>query len=54
MLKHHIKAENIFGSDEDPSSAEYNKIIADISRKLRAGKRKVPMERYLIIFVFVG
>ena len=54
LLEHHIQAENVYGTGDEPSSKEYNKILQEISARLRAGKRKEPMERFLIIFLFVG
>ena len=38
----------------DPSSKEVSDAFASISKQLREGKKKMPTENYLLVFLFAG
>ena len=44
----------IIAYDSNPSRKEVEQGFAQISAKLRDGKKKTPMKRYLVIFLFAG
>ena len=49
-----FKKESIDDLSEDPTSREVDKVFNRISKKLKDGKKKQPMEKYLILFLFAG
>ena len=54
LEKYQIKTKNVYNLSNNPTKGEVERGIAQLSARLRAGKKKRPMERYLIIFLFAG
>ena len=52
--KYGFRKRNVFDLSENPSrkDVEYNLIV--ITKMLRQGKKKKPLEKYLVIFLFAG
>ena len=54
LEKYGIQTKNVYNLCDNPTQRDVETAINQISKKLREGKKKVPMERYLIIFLFAG
>ena len=54
LSKYGIKSKHLYNLDKNPTSRDVETAMKQIGKKLREGKHKVPMERYLVMFLFAG
>ena len=54
MLKYGFRQEDIHNLSCSPSKAEVDRVFQQIASDLKAGKRKIPMKKYLIMCLFAG
>ena len=54
LNKYGFKKRNVFNHSNDPTTKEVDYSLKTISKMVRTGKNKKPMEKYLLIFLFAG
>ena len=54
LLKYQIMKKDIIDCSDQVTAKDFEKVLAMLSTKLREGKKKVPKENYLVIFLFAG
>lgn len=54
LTQYQIKTKNTYNLGDDPKKVVVEKALCQISAKIRNGKKKEPMDKFLIIFLFAG
>ena len=54
LSKYGFKKRNVFNLSKDPTRRDVEYSLIAISSMLRAGKKKKPLDKFLVIFLFAG
>ena len=54
IRKYGFKKRNVFNLSKNPTRRDVEYSLIAISTMLRAGKKKKPLDKYLVIFLFAG
>ena len=53
-MKYQIKGEDIIDHSNNPTSKDVEKSMNELTTRIKGGKKKMPHERYFVLFLFAG